>query len=241
MIKEVQSSVEETGGSTPVASGPLWVKGKATLASARLQRALKGQARCHLSEFPPGEDATSAVVVCGAEASCEEVSREVKEALHAAPRAAVVVLAPCPDARLARAAVRAGARGFVHQGMPPQQLVRAVRVAAKGEELALPRELLGALVETGCPADLSVLGERQRAVVELVAEGLSNAEVARELYLSESTVKQHLRRVYRALGVKNRREAAAALRSASSAPAGTRSGRSRVGTTMRDALGNLSE
>ena len=152
-----------------------------------------------------------------------------------------MVLAPCPDARLARAAVRAGARGFVHAGMPPEQIVRAVSVAAEGEELALPRGLLEGLVAEGRGPDLSALSPRQREVSELVAEGLSNAEIARALYVAESTVKQHLRRAYGALGVKNRREAAAALRSASSAPAGTRSGRSRVGTTMRDALGNLSE
>ncbi len=77
--------------------------------------------------------------------------------------------------------------------------------------MALPRELLEAgvdlLNEQQRAPDLSALSERRLEILELVAEGLSNAQIAKRLYLSESTVKQHLRGAYKVLGVKNRREA----------------------------------
>jgi DNA-binding NarL/FixJ family response regulator len=91
--------------------------------------------------------------------------------------------------------------------MEPGQIARAVEVAARGEIVA-PRKLLEFLIVNDDPADLAALTPRQRDILGLVAEGLSNAEIARRLYLSESTVKQHLRAVYKALGVKDRKEAA---------------------------------
>ena len=111
------------------------------------------------------------------------------------------------DARVAWDALRAGARGFIHAGMPPDQVVRAVTVAAAGE-LVAPRELLQYLVTHEDPADLHALSARQGEILGLVVEGLSNAQIAKRLYLSESTVKQHLRAAYKLLGVRNRTEAA---------------------------------
>jgi DNA-binding NarL/FixJ family response regulator len=220
MIKDVQASIKEWSGLMP--ARPVWIKGPASLATVGLQRVLGGPTSCHRDNDAPPPRKPSAVVCCPDAgtpgAAPEGLASEVREALRAAPGAAVVVLAPFPDAEAARACVRAGARGFVHQGMPPEQVARAVRVAAEGEELVLSRELLRGLVAAGRRVDLTALSERQREVVGLVAEGLSNAEIARELYLSESTVKQHLRRAFRALGVKNRREAAAALRRAGFPP-----------------------
>ena len=112
---------------------------------------------------------------------------------------------------LGRAALGAGARGFVHAEMGPGQIARAVRVAVEGE-VVLPRGLLEELVAKVRQPDLSVLRPRQREVLDLVAEGLPNAEIARRLYVSESSVKQHLRSAYKALGLKNRRQASGVLR-----------------------------
>jgi DNA-binding NarL/FixJ family response regulator len=140
------------------------------------------------------------------------VAREVGEILAQAPNAAVLVFAPTPDLRLARAALKAGAVGLLHAGMPPGQILRALSVALRGE-VVLPRGLLRLWVgEQRRPGPGIGLSARQREVLGLVAEGLSNAEIAGRLFLSESTVKQHLRAAYKALGVKNRREAAALWR-----------------------------
>ena len=82
-----------------------------------------------------------------------------------------------------------------------------MEVVQKGE-LAAPRQLLGYLLSQEETPELGDLSARQREVLELVVEGLSNAEIAGRLYLTESTIKQHLRAAYKLLGVRNRTEAA---------------------------------
>jgi len=112
---------------------------------------------------------------------------------------------------LARDALQAGASGFVHAGMTPDQLLCAVAVATKGE-LVAPRELLGYLLDQDEPANLGALSARQREILGYVAEGLSNAEISRRLFLSESTIKQHLCAAYKLIGAGNRTEAAKLFR-----------------------------
>jgi DNA-binding NarL/FixJ family response regulator len=91
--------------------------------------------------------------------------------------------------------------------MMPDQLVRALAVAARGE-LVAPRGLLRYVLTNDHSGDLAALSARQREIMGCVVEGLSNAEIGRRLYLSESTIKQHLRAAYKLLGVSNRTEAA---------------------------------
>jgi DNA-binding NarL/FixJ family response regulator len=95
--------------------------------------------------------------------------------------------------------------------MTPEQILRALSVAAEGQ-LAVPRELLYDLLTAGPTTDLALLSARQQEVLRLVVEGMSNAQIAKRLYISESTVKQHLRSVYKALGVRNRTEVVRYLR-----------------------------
>jgi DNA-binding NarL/FixJ family response regulator len=91
--------------------------------------------------------------------------------------------------------------------MDREQVVKAVEVVQKGE-LVAPRQLLKYILTHGKTPDVGDLSPRQREILGLVAEDLSNAEIAKRLYLSESTVKQHLRTAYKLLGVRNRTEAA---------------------------------
>lgn len=203
---------EEAGAAKPEDApvGQVWLKaGQQEAVPLGLHTASRA-ARVHRGrEQPAGEEPS--VVVCFPSAE-EEVAPEVEGARALAPNAVVLVLAPSPSLRLARAALGAGAGGLLHGGMSPEQIHRAVRVALQGETV-LPRSLLSEWVAEHRPPDLGVLlSARRRKILELVTEGLSNAEIAGRLFLSESTIKQHLHGAYRALGVRNRIGAATLLR-----------------------------
>ena len=108
-------------------------------------------------------------------------------------------------------AVRAGASGFLLKDVAPDDLVHAVHVVSRGEAMLAPavtRRLLEQFVRrpqpNGLPDALTGLSEREVAVVRLVARGLSNADIGRELYLSEATVKTYLSRVLAKLGLRDR-------------------------------------
>ncbi|MFJ6087274.1 response regulator [Streptomyces sp. NPDC092369] len=110
-------------------------------------------------------------------------------------------------------ALRAGACGFLGKGMRPAELPEAIRVAARGEALlsakateALIRRYL-ALPDGPPPAlagELSELTDREREIVALVAEGLSNEAIADHLYISRQTVRTHVHRAMAKLGARDR-------------------------------------
>jgi len=113
-------------------------------------------------------------------------------------------------------AIRAGASGFLLKDARPAQLVDAIEVVARGEALLAPavtRRLLDRFAETlpgGArepPPALSSLTERELEVLRLLAAGLSNAELAERLFLSETTVKSHVSSVLRKLDVRDRVQA----------------------------------
>ncbi|WP_420123687.1 response regulator [Nakamurella sp.] len=112
------------------------------------------------------------------------------------------------------AALQAGASGFLGKGASPTQLLDAIRVIARGESLLSPRAtrvvIERALAGPGAAGpdeggpDLSVLTEREREIVGLVAQGLSNDEIAARLYLSPLTAKTHVNRAMAKLGARDR-------------------------------------
>jgi DNA-binding NarL/FixJ family response regulator len=116
------------------------------------------------------------------------------------------------------AAIRAGASGFLLKDVQPDQLAEAIRVIAAGEALLAPsvtRRLLGQFARAlpgprasrASPASLSALTERETEVLRLLAAGLSNAELAGRLYISEATVKSHVSSLLRKLGLRDRVQA----------------------------------
>lgn len=109
-------------------------------------------------------------------------------------------------------ALRAGASGFLLKDAPAEDLVQAVRVVARGEALLSPsitRSLIAEFVSRpprSAPdvKDLDELTDRELEVMRLVAGGLSNAEIAAEIYVAEQTVKTHVSRVLMKLGLRDR-------------------------------------
>lgn len=119
------------------------------------------------------------------------------------------------------AALRAGASGFLLKDPRPAELTDAIRAVATGDAVVSPRvtrrmlelfaeELPSAVADAARPRDdarLAELTQREREVLLAVAEGLSNAEVAQRLFLSEATVKTHVGRILAKLGVRDRVQA----------------------------------
>jgi DNA-binding NarL/FixJ family response regulator len=110
-------------------------------------------------------------------------------------------------------ALRAGASGFLLKDVPPPDFVRAIRIVASGEALIAPsvtRRLLDRFAKLSVPADEShaermrELTDRERDVLKLVAQGLSNREIAERLVLAEPTVKTHVSHLLLKLGLRDR-------------------------------------
>lgn len=111
-------------------------------------------------------------------------------------------------------ALRAGASGFLLKDAPAAQLVTAIRVIAAGEALLAPsitRRLIEEFARrppsNARPAELEALSPRELDVLRLVARGLSNAEIATELYVGDATVKTHVSRILQKLTLRDRVQA----------------------------------
>jgi DNA-binding NarL/FixJ family response regulator len=142
-----------------------------------------------------------------------EATRRIVEA---GLRARVLVLTTFDLDEYVVGALRAGASGFVTKDVPAEDLVEAIRVVAAGEAIVAPRILRRLLDQyAGHLPDPAAarspladgLTEREHEVLVLIARGLSNAEIARNLYVSETTVKTHVGHVLMKLGVRDRVQA----------------------------------
>ncbi|CAA9470946.1 MAG: Two-component transcriptional response regulator, LuxR family [uncultured Solirubrobacteraceae bacterium] len=112
-------------------------------------------------------------------------------------------------------AFKAGASGFLVKDSPRERIIDAIRAVAAGEALASPsvtRRLIERFVDAPGPSakpppQLDELTPREREVLELIARGLSNSELAQRLYLSEKTIKTHVGRILMKLGIRDRVQA----------------------------------
>jgi DNA-binding NarL/FixJ family response regulator len=138
-----------------------------------------------------------------------------REIVAAGLAAKVLVLTTFDDDAVVYDAMKAGASGFLLKTAPPAKLVEAVRTVAAGEALLAPtvtRRLIEEFVrrpppgETS-PAELGGLTDREREVLTLIARGRTNGEIARELFVSEATVKTHVNRVLSKLDLRDRVQA----------------------------------
>jgi len=113
-------------------------------------------------------------------------------------------------------ALRAGASGFLLKDVPPEQLVAGIRAVAEGDALLAPavtRRVIEEFVRRPLssaptpPSEVAQLTARELEVFKLVARGLSNAEIAKELFVSDTTVKTHVAHILMKLGVRDRVQA----------------------------------
>jgi DNA-binding NarL/FixJ family response regulator len=143
-----------------------------------------------------------------------EATRRIGDlGLDPAPRVLILTTFDLDD--YVFAALQAGASGFLLKDTPPDELVRAVGVVAAGDALLSPSitrrliEEFAVRTPSGPPPSkaLELLTERERDVLLQVARGRSNAEIAQELYVSETTVKTHVSSILSKLGLRDRVQA----------------------------------
>jgi DNA-binding NarL/FixJ family response regulator len=138
-----------------------------------------------------------------------------REVLAARPDVKVVILTTFEEDEYIFGALRAGASGFLLKRTSPEELIRALHTVAAGESLLSPpvtRRVIERMAQEPAPEAssserLDVLTPREREVLELVARGLSNGEIAKTFVIEESTVKTHVKRILMKLRLRDRVQA----------------------------------
>lgn len=142
-----------------------------------------------------------------------EACREIRSRL---PEANVLMFTSFPDERAVMAAVLAGASGFVLKEVHLGELIEAMRIVGRGGRLVGP-ENAAAVIEQIRRSQVTseedrlvqLLSEREKKILELVADGMTNREIGEQLYLSDKTIKNYVSDILSKLGLNRRVEAAA--------------------------------
>ncbi|MFB7656918.1 MULTISPECIES: response regulator [unclassified Streptomyces] len=176
-----------------------------------------------VAEAGDGREAVAACRAQGVDVALVDVQMPGGDGIAAAegisrlsPRTCVVMLTAFGEEEHVTRALRAGASGFLLKDTGPADLIRAVQLAARGEPVLAPRitrQLLDRHVRSGRDTEaarrrVDELTPAERDVLRLLGTGLSNAEIADQLYLSAGTVKAHISRILTRTGCANRVQAA---------------------------------
>ena len=133
--------------------------------------------------------------------------------LEADDGARVLILTTFDHDEYVYEALRIGASGFVLKDDPPEQLIGAIRTIAQGDALLSPSitkrviEQFGRVPRLEPPSELAELTTREHEILKLIAQGLSNAEIAEQLVISETTVKTHVTHILQKLNLRDRVQA----------------------------------
>jgi DNA-binding NarL/FixJ family response regulator len=175
-----------------------------------------------VGEASDGEEAIALVERCAVDVMLMDVRMPRLDGVAATDRISrrpdaprVLILTTFDLDEYVYAGLRAGASGFLLKDVPPEELLQAIRVLAAGDAVVAPsvtRRLLDRFAHRLPAGDdpsplVDQLTDREREVLLEVAQGLSNAEIARRLYLSEATVKTHVAHMLMKLGLRDRVQA----------------------------------
>jgi DNA-binding NarL/FixJ family response regulator len=121
----------------------------------------------------------------------------------------VIVLTAYDTEERVLASLKAGAAGYVLKGAPASEIAQAIRAVAGGGSYLTPRVAARVVAQVNAPKRSTMLSARERQVLRLVARGRSNKQIARDLAITERTVKFHMTSIFNKLGADNRAQAIA--------------------------------
>ena len=123
---------------------------------------------------------------------------------------AIVVFSFSDRPQAVEHAMRAGAQGFISKAVPRQHIIDGIKSAARGERVVLTQRSQHSQIDEALqwPGRSVGLTERESEILSLLSTGMTNRELGTSLYVSENTIKTHLRSLYAKLGVRNRAQAA---------------------------------
>lgn len=162
-----------------------------------------------------GEDALAKIVARRPDVALVDVRMPrlggvevAREAVRQAPETGIVFYTAYGDRALVLEALDVGVRGFVLKEAPLQDLVRAIEIVARGGTYVDP-VLAGLVATSRLDGGLPALSQREREVLRLLADGLSNEEIGKRLFISPETVRTHVRKAMEKLDADTRTEAVA--------------------------------
>lgn len=127
----------------------------------------------------------------------------------AAPAARIIVLTAYDTEERVLGALKAGAAGYLLKGAGAAEIVQAIRAVAAGGSYLTPRIAARVVAQVNAPRRAGTLSDRERQVLRLVARGRANKQIARDLGITERTVKFHMTSIFNKLGADNRAQAIA--------------------------------
>jgi DNA-binding NarL/FixJ family response regulator len=127
----------------------------------------------------------------------------------AAPRSRIIVLTAYDTEERVLGALKAGAAGYLLKGAGAAEIVQAIRAVAAGGSYLTPRVAARVVAQVNAPRRSGTLSDRERQVLRLVARGRANKQIARDLGITERTVKFHMTSIFNKLGADNRAQAIA--------------------------------
>ncbi len=139
-----------------------------------------------------------------------EATRQI---LHTSPHIRILVVTMFEDDHSVFTAMRAGARGYVLKGARPEEMLRAIQAVGSGEAIFSPAiatrmlDFFSGLEPTAFPHALPELTDREREILDLIAQGQSNAAIARQLVLSPKTISNYVSNIFSKLQVADRAQA----------------------------------
>lgn len=172
-----------------------------------------GESSSFSEGIPRIESARPNVVIVGIRENERNALDQMRPLRQTHPSVRLLVLTRTDDDEALTAALHAGASGYLSKDVPADQLVTALRAVAQGHDVIDPARTMGLMrrrrdLTLDAPDTLATLTNQEHKILALLAEGLTNRQIAEQLFLVEKTVRNHVTRVLAKLGVERRTQAA---------------------------------